>query len=520
MKKRLLYMEDLYSYYSSHQRASHFNYEESGRPIVVQVKGNLSFDADDNTEGLCKVHLQACHTGKNRNGSNISDEVMIQALPSFSNRPILGYIHEVDGQPEFYAHNLHTETNSEGEEEIVYDEAPVGVIPESCDARLAYDYEKKKRYVEVDGFIFEEYSKAADILKREEQCKVSVELSIRDLTYNAREKELSINDFYFSGVTILGKDDDGNVIEEGMSGSNVTLADFRKSQFSRNLLCEMDEKLDQLLHCFNIDDNEGKEETNVGDENEVIETLEEETVEETVVEPTPEAPEEDVEASPEAEGEDETQEAEESSESEATVEDTVFTKTFELSNEDVRVGLYRLLAANEEEDNEWYMIVATYTNRFVYQGLFGGAYYGQNYSVNGDEVSFEGERYSLYPEFLTADEKTELEKMRAEYSELKTFKQSVEEKELHEEREKVLADARYDSIRKSEPFKKLVSEMDNYSVDELKKEAKVIFADCVADIGTFANTAKTLKVNVRQNETEREQPYGGLFDFQPSSEKE
>ena len=200
MAKRLLFIEDLYDFYANkYQRSTHFDYSKTGEPLTVQVHGKVNFSkSSDDTEGLQPVHLQACHTELNLNGSNISEDVMSKALPSFSNRPILGYIHEVNGQYEFYKHNMHEEDG-----EIVYDEVPIGIIPESCNAQLVYDKDKNKTYCEVDGYIFEEYSKAAEILEREEECSVSVELSIRSLSYNAKEKYLDIEDFFFSGVTIL-----------------------------------------------------------------------------------------------------------------------------------------------------------------------------------------------------------------------------------------------------------------------------------------------------------------------------
>ena len=94
---------------------------------------------------------------------------MEKALPSFKNRPILGYIHEVDGQYEFYGHNMHLDEN----DNVVYDEIPVGIVPESCDARLEYDEEKDKTYCVINGYIYEEYTKAADIMRREKECAVS-----------------------------------------------------------------------------------------------------------------------------------------------------------------------------------------------------------------------------------------------------------------------------------------------------------------------------------------------------------
>ena len=76
-KKRLLTLDDLYNYYSTHSRSTHFSSKDSGSPVVVQVPGNLLFDMDNNsTEGLLPVVLQACHTGKNINNTIISDSTM------------------------------------------------------------------------------------------------------------------------------------------------------------------------------------------------------------------------------------------------------------------------------------------------------------------------------------------------------------------------------------------------------------------------------------------------------------
>ena len=123
MVKRLLYIEDLYNFYSTkYKRSTHFSSEKSGEPIVVQVHGKINFEeSDKNKDGLMPVHLQACHTNLNVNNSNIEETVMTSALPSFSNRPILGYIHKVvtdenpEGQWEFYGHNMHEDENGEHE---------------------------------------------------------------------------------------------------------------------------------------------------------------------------------------------------------------------------------------------------------------------------------------------------------------------------------------------------------------------------------------------------------------------
>lgn len=281
MAKRLLYLEDLYDFYSTkYKRSTHFSSEKTGEPIVVQVHGKINFEeADKNKDGLLPVHLQACHTNLNINNSNIEESVMTSALPSFSNRPILGYIHKVvtdenpDGQWEFYGHNCHEENG-----ELVYDEVPIGIIPESCNAQLIYDKDKDKTYCEVDGYIFEEYSKAAEILQREGECAVSVELSIRELSYDGKLKCLNIEDFWFSGVTILGKNEYGDTIKPGMTGSNIKLADFsadNNSLFAKyeNKMIEFQERLEKLEStCSNIQlSKEGGNDKNMDKFNELLE---------------------------------------------------------------------------------------------------------------------------------------------------------------------------------------------------------------------------------------------------------
>lgn len=207
---------------------SHFSAKDAGGPIVVQTPGKFELDGDANT-GLLPVKLYACHTNLNRNQSFISKETMEKALPSFSNRPILGYIHQLeDGTFDFYSHNMEVveDENEEDGARIEYLEIPVGIVPESCNAHLEYDEENQVDRVCVNGFVFEEYTKAADILRAKGISAVSVEVAINDMSYNAKEGYLSIDDMYFMGVTILGRDDDGNIVEPGMAGSNITLGSF------------------------------------------------------------------------------------------------------------------------------------------------------------------------------------------------------------------------------------------------------------------------------------------------------
>ena len=102
------------------------------------------------------------------------------------------------------------------------------------------------------------------------------------------------------------------------------------------------------------------------------------------------------------------------------------TKTFEISHDDIRYALYNLLSSYEDADNEWYYITGVYDSYFVYESWDGGKIYGQKYTKDNDNVSFDGERYNLHKEYLTDSEYTEIQDMRSNYSsvveELNTYK--------------------------------------------------------------------------------------------------
>lgn len=559
-KKRLLYIEDLYDFYSNkYKRSTKFSAEKTGEPLVVQVHGRVNFDeSDKNKDGLLPVHLQSCHTDLNVNGSNIDSSVMEAALPSFSNRPILGYIHKVttdenpEGQWEFYSHNMHEDENGD----VVYDEYPIGIIPESCNAQLVYDEEKKKTYCEVDGYIFEEYSKAAEILQREEECSVSVELSIRELSYDAKQKFLNIEDFWFSGVTILGKTPQGNEVKPGMTGSNIKLADFSSKNNSlfedyESKMVELQARIENLeTACFNKEQSssvhtltkEGGNEENMTKFEELLakynktvedvtfdyENLSDEELEAKFAEAFGEDNETDGENSegnetsePSNNGEGESPSEPDGTDGEGQTFEKM-TRTFEISHDDIRYALYNLLASYEDADNEWYYITGVYDSYFVYENWDGSKIYGQKYTKDNDNVAFDGERYNLHKEYLTDSEYTEIQDMRSNYSsiveELNTYKSA----EVFADKMTVFDDEAYSEYLDTDEFKTLMSEesVNQYSKEELSEKADATLGKLVKKNKTFSFAGETpqkrhvnrVAFNAEKETEDTYKPYGDLFD--------
>ena len=169
-------------------------------------------------------------------------------------------------------------------------------------------------------------------------------------------------------------------------------------------------------------------------------------------------------------------------------------RTYEISHDDVRYALYNLLSVQEDADNDWYFINAVYDNYFTYENWTGDKIYGQSYVKENDNVSFDGERWNLHRELLTDSEYAELMSMRSNYAALEQFKLDTEKAQLHAQREEILNNEKYSVLAekdenneyKNEAYAKLVSEMDNYSLTDLEKELKSVFADYITNGGQFA----------------------------------
>lgn len=252
-------LDDLYEFYNKQNKTCVFNSKESNSTIIVQIPETIQFSDDyDPTYNLLPVHLMSCHLLENRNRSSISRKSMNEAIPSFKNRPILGYIQKIDdGDGNFHYDFAGHEMEFDEDGNIEYKEKVVGVIPESCNPKIVYNNEHDKDYLEVDGLIYEDYTHAAEILRDKGQCDVSIEIAVDALSFDAKTKIMNIDQFHFLGVTILGvtTDESHEKIEPGMEGSNITISDFsaennslifNKENFKEEIISDVLSRIDYI----------------------------------------------------------------------------------------------------------------------------------------------------------------------------------------------------------------------------------------------------------------------------------
>ena len=539
-QSKILTLDSLYQFFAEQNKSVNFSVKNSEKPMVVSIPGNFEQSSDDMV-GMLKLRLKVCHTELNRNGSYISEENMIKAIPSLKYRPLLAYIHTLpSGEDDFYAHNIEIVKDENGEEKICYLEKQVGCFT-TDEPYLEYDEEADKTYVIAHAVIPEEYTSAADIIRRKQGTKVSCELVINELAYNAKEKYLELIDFYFGATTLLGCDEEGNEINEGMIGSRADISEFclgEKTYAFQEQIIEMQEKLDELISCFNIDNSKkggismnhfeellAKYSKTVEDITFEYEGLSDEELDAKFEEMFGEGETEPEDDSVVVENSDETEiveEAEEESETievvEAIVEDVTFTRTYELSHDDIRCALYNLLMPYEEADNTYYYISEVFDSYFVYESWCGGTIYGQDYVKDEEVVSFEGERYELFKELLTASEKAELEAMRSNYAAISEKFKVYEDAEIEAKKIELLNAEEYASVRNEEVFAELVKDHANISYEELQSKCDQIILDAVKSgkysaVGSADEPVVTSKKQFTNPTVKKTKPsrYGKLF---------
>lgn len=538
MNKKLLTLEDLYSFYSQKKKSMTFSADKSGYNIAVQSLATFELN-DDLSEGLLYGKIRAFHDLTNNNKSHIETDVLEEKMMSIKDRPVMADIVDTDetdedGNPikDFSGHTMYYD---EVLDKMIYKEIPIGhfIHPESI--HLEYDEEYDRNFVCADVVVYEEYTAACDILRRRKTVDCSVELCIRKMHWDNTDKTLHLDDFYVQGTTLLGSH-----TLPGMSGSKLSIKDFSEennsifssiSEDEHSKLIETLDNLNKTLSSLNINskinptvekfEKGGSTETNMtkfeellGKYNKTVEDitfeyegLSDEELEEVFSttfgesEPTPDTVLTESDKSDDDTNDDtDDSTTDEPDEPDDTTDDDkdkdTYSKTFELSHEDVRSALYQLLAPIEETLNEYYWIMSVYDDYFIYESCCGN-YYKQAYTKENDVIAFSGERQEVFAEFVTADEKAELEDMRANYSSISEKLARYEEAEEIADKMTIFEDQAYSKYLETDEFKKL---MDVENVKKFTKDELVEKAD--AALGKVVKTTKTFSMDTEESHKE------------------
>lgn len=557
--KRLLFMEDLYDFYSNkYKRSTHFSAEKSGHQIFVQVPAEFEVDknADYKDESLlfCKVKLM--HSGENRNHSSVTDEALKKASKTLAYKPVLANFMEYEDEEtgetlkDFTSHDM--ELNDDGS--VNYIEKQVGCFTSD---KPFFEVEEETGHNFLYGYcaIPVDYTDAASIIERKNGTKISVELAVNEMEYSGKNKVLELTDVVIMGATLLGKNPDTKKdIGEGMLNARLDIADFNaknNSLFSDydSTLIDLQERLEKLESaCFNNkNDISGKEETIEVEkekfEEEVTETVEvtetEETTEEEVtvteneseetVDETSEETTENTEEDPVENTQDETTDTGVTENESVNPEKYSVTmsdgsvKEFSLSLDEITMSLYNLVnQMYGEADNAYYGVTVYEDNTLIMSDYWNGKYYRQSFNRDGDNFSLVGDRVAVHSVWVTDEEDASLNEMRSNYSsvveELNTYKSA----EVFADKMTVFDDEAYSEYLDTDEFKALMSEdsVNKYSKEELSEKADATLGKLVKKNKTFSFAGETpqkkhvsrVAFNAEKETEDTYKPYGDLFD--------
>ena len=414
---------------------------------------------------LCKCYVQG--VGKNRNFSYMSKENIQRCLPTLSYAPVVGHLIDKldeDGNPtgEKYmgGHDYYIDDDWNLKSACV----PYGVVKaDSFNFETVKEYEDEieTEYLTAEVVLWTgRYPELMEAIYSDDfYFNESMEISVSEYRpYEEDSNYTELTDFTYSALCLLGKADDKTSPEHTepcFVESKVIPVQYslEREDFSK----VMGELKNELAFYFNKDKIDGKEDEVVENEKEeVIETVEEvneESTEEVVENTTEETPDAEVNEDTNTESENEEVQEDETV-VEASVEETV-EETVEMSELD------SLKAEYEEYKNSH-----SHTNE--------------------------------------------------EFDELQRYHDNAEFEKIHAERDAMLSDEKYSVLAENEAFAELKKNMDNYSLADLEKEAKVIFADYVSSVGTFSmndsNKKSTSKIRFSmKKDTGKTKAYSTLF---------
>ena len=520
---------------------------------------SFSIDKTFDSDQFLKLRFRLCHDGESPNHTFFTKETMAEANKSLEYIPILAhvYVDEETGKPVIGAHDMHIEEDKlhEGETRLIYDEIPIGVIPSLADNDCAIEEYDGLNYTMVSGFIWRDYANYAEqLIEDAGENKISMEIDFSDdaFSYDVANERYNISAYRYRGVTILNES-----LGTGMKNAMAT-TNFSADEDIKSKMIVLMEELQKCLREYNttnsdkkgvesnmsLDELLEKYELTLDELDFSVDGLSDEELENTLSEFARKKKKkceldehfnslleqygvtiDDVDFDyadmtiEELDAKfDEVFAGCKKKKKKCSKDDELFVLSYELSHDDIRSAIYKLLDAYSEDSYCTCWIVEVFDDKFIYQDYVENKFYRCGYSKDGDTVSLMDNKVEVFNEWLSQTEKDALDALKADYVALVEFKQNAENAEQKALKDAVFANEFYDSIRETDEFKALIADADKYTLEEVQTKADLIYtANQKKQFSFSAKNEESKKKNVLsfgvQTETKKKKKaYGGLFD--------
>lgn len=484
-------------------------------PMIFSVDEN--FDNDK----FLKLRLKICHNSKSLHNTKFTKEALTEAEYTISNVPILAHIYENDdGELDIGGHDMKIEEDrfDESKRREIFLEQPVGVIPETNNYEVVE--EDGISYVYCDGYIWKGYSNyCVDILQNSDRIKLSMEVDFNNYHYSRSEDCYVITNYKYMGITLLGSDN-----KPAMQNSGATIVNYSESGDKIQPLT-VEEMCNEISKVFSVAEKETEKGEDTMDAEMKKSILDElgVTEDELDFKITDEMSEEELRAEIQKYLDNKEPKGSENSLTEPNINKyysaDARTITFLMSDEDKREAIYRAL--DESFDDE-YWIVKTYENYIIAEAWMDGKFYKINFTNTDGVVTIDSEFTEVFGEFVTSEEKSELENLRDNYNTLKSEAEDLRQYKTEAESAARTAAVnevfeRFDNkLSESEDYSKLKENNSEYSAEEIEEKCYAILGRInstfsVNDPISMGVNRITFSQHDSNTDVERK-PYGGLFE--------
>lgn len=478
----------------------------------------------------------------NYNNSYFSKEVVLDALESIKNTPILGYVTTTESrlgvdEKDFNGHEIEIKIDENGIKQIYKGEA-YGCIPESCNPKFEFREDENgniQEYLTVEGILWRKLNDATDILERDGEKFQSMELHDKDYEgyFDESDNLFHFTKFKFFGACILGNGAmpaiPNSTIEQMFSRHNIQSEISKKMSeyshlFEKHLIKSKevhDVTLEELLSKYSIT-AESLIEKGIDAEEFSIEELEAKIQEAFASneensdnvnqdEGTSTEMEEEQEDNSDKDTVDETG-TETESEFEQVEDDAEdekqdkFTLSFELSHEDIRRQMWDKIDSHMAEKGfggSWHYIVTVYDTNVIVEDDMGNKFYKVDYTKEDDVITF-GDAVEVHPMFLTSEEKGALELLRSNFEkleeenkELKAFQVEVNKSQHEAEAEELFSQF---SKLSDDDLADLRSEIHNFSIEQIESKLYELLGRKATKFSRKEKEATKIQVKIKEDE--------------------
>lgn len=429
--------------------------------------------------GECKI----AYAGKNRNWSNISRGAFDKAEKTLFGIPVVGNWIEDSSEEfggRFGGHDIILETR--GNELILKDNTvPFGFVPQDANPRwvdVTDEDGNSKSYYTSDVILwYERYKNQIDSIINKGSNQ-SMEIMTTDYEWDASSNYLNINEFYYSALCLLGRNEDdlSKNIEPCFENSEVVVNNFSFNE-------EFSAKVFELKKAFEGGENvTDKQKLDVNFENEELIKHEE-----VFLEDVPEENSEEI---------NQEEKAEEFNEEVAEVAE--HQNNFELSHDDIRSKIFDILNPRDEggyrEWNYWIMeVFQTYV--MVLDENESEKYYRFDYLIGEDDEITLSNKTEMFLVWLTQEEKEELENkdtnfglLLQEVEELREYKKTKEDEIANEKKGELIND--YSLLLTEEEIDIAVADRLEMTYEEIELALSKAFASKSLEQAKSKNTDK------------------------------